>query len=104
MAGREMLGAEWTQLGGYGDGTVKVWFTAGMQQQGPRLASDAGSTASAAFGPAAGASWWSTTARRFVWPTSRRGGGVPALWPDANLTRAEWEQFVGGPPYTQMCP
>jgi len=71
-----MLGAEWTQLGGYGDGTVKVWFTAGMQQQGPRLASDAGSTASAAFGPAAGASWWSTTARRLR--LAHLSGGVGA--------------------------
>jgi hypothetical protein len=33
------------------DGTIKLWFTAGLRQEGPRLPSDADSTAAAAFEP-----------------------------------------------------
>jgi WD40 repeat protein/DNA-binding SARP family transcriptional activator len=91
---------------GYGDGAVKVWFTASLQQEGPRLAADPGATAAAAF-EAAGNTLLVVDDRggAFAWPAS------PAAWEQRacsvagrNLTRAEWRQFVAGPPYTSVCP
>ena len=76
---------------GYGDGTVKVWFTASLQQEGPRLAADPGATAAAAF-EAAGNTLLVVDDRggAFAWPAS------PAAWEQRacsvagrNLTRAD---------------
>ena len=91
---------------GYGDGTVKVWFTAGMQQEGPRLAADPGSTAAAAFAAdGRGLLLVDDRGGAFLWPMS------PAAWEQRacalagrNLTHAEWAQFVGGPSYARVCP
>jgi WD40 repeat protein len=90
---------------GSGDGTVKVWFTAGLQQEGPRLAADPGATSAARFEPG-GRDLLVVDDRggAFAWPTS-----LAAWQQDAcalagrNLTRAEWAQFVAGPPYATVC-
>jgi WD40 repeat protein len=88
------------------DGTIKLWFTAGLQQEGPRLAADPDSTSAAAFEPGVGGLLVvDDRARGFTWPTSL------AVWQQRacslagrNLTRAEWAQFVAGPPYAAVCP
>jgi WD40 repeat protein/DNA-binding SARP family transcriptional activator len=90
---------------GSGDGTVKLWFTSGLQQEGPRLPADPGATSAAAFEPGGrdllvvddhgGA---------FAWPASLGTWQHEACaLAGRNLTRAEWAQFVGGPPYTAVC-
>jgi DNA-binding SARP family transcriptional activator/WD40 repeat protein len=90
---------------GSGDGTVKIWFTDGLQQDGPRLASDSGATSAAAFAPGGQALLVvDNRGGAFDWPTS-----LSAWQQDAcavagrNLTRSEWAQFVDGPPYTAVC-
>jgi WD40 repeat protein/DNA-binding SARP family transcriptional activator len=91
---------------GYGDGTVKIWFTRSLQQEGPRLAADLGATPAAAF--EAGGNVLLVVDDRggaFAWPASldaweRRACSVAGR----NLTRAEWAQFVAGPAYTSVCP
>ncbi len=90
---------------GSGDGTIKVWFTAGLQQEA-KLASDPGATSAAAFEPGGKALVGvDDQGGAFAWPTS-----LTAWQQDAcalagrNLTRAEWTQFVAGPPYTSVCP
>jgi DNA-binding SARP family transcriptional activator/WD40 repeat protein len=88
------------------DGTIKLWFTAGLQQEGPRLAADPNSTSAAAFEPGGGDLLVvDDRGGGFTWPTSL------AVWQQRacslagrNLTRAEWAQFVGGPPYAAVCP
>ena len=64
----------------YADGTVKMWFTAGLQQEGPRLAADPGATAAAAF-ELGGKDLLVVDDRggAFAWPTS------PAAWPAGRL-------------------
>jgi WD40 repeat protein/DNA-binding SARP family transcriptional activator len=90
---------------GSGDGTIKVWFTAGLQQEA-RLATDPDATSAAAFEPGGKALLVvDDHGGAFTWPTS-----LTAWQQDAcalagrNLTRAEWTQFVAGPRYTSVCP
>jgi WD40 repeat protein/DNA-binding SARP family transcriptional activator len=90
---------------GSGDGTIKVWFTAGLQQEA-KLASDPDATSAAAFEPGGKALLVvDDRGGAFAWPTS-----LTAWQQDAcalagrNLTRAEWTQFVAGPRYTSVCP
>jgi WD40 repeat protein/DNA-binding SARP family transcriptional activator len=90
---------------GSGDGAVKVWFTAGFQQEA-KLTSDPDAISAAAFEPGGRALVVADDrGGAFAWPAS-----LTAWQQDAcalagrNLTRAEWTQFVGGPPYTYVCP
>jgi len=91
---------------GYEDGTIKLWFTAGLQQEGPRLVSDPDATSAAAFVPGGGGLLVvDDHGRALTWPTS------PEAWQQRacslagrNLTRAEWAELVGGPRYTTVCP
>ncbi|HJS94434.1 MAG TPA: hypothetical protein VJ741_09235, partial [Solirubrobacteraceae bacterium] len=90
---------------GSGDGTIKVWFTAGLQQEA-KLASDPDATSAAAFEPRGRALLVvDDHGGAFAWPTS-----LTAWQQDAcalagrNLTRAEWTQFVAGPRYSTVCP
>jgi WD40 repeat protein/DNA-binding SARP family transcriptional activator len=88
------------------DGTIKLWFTAGLQQEGPRLAADPDSTSAAAFEPGAGGLLVvDDRGGARTWPTSlvaweQRACSVAGR----NLTRAEWAELVGGPRYTTVCP
>jgi WD40 repeat protein len=91
---------------GYGDGTVKLWFTATLEQEGPNLSTDPNSTSAVAFTPEddtliAG----DELGRAFTWPMSvgaweQRSCAVAAR----NLTRREWSQFVSELPYATVCP
>jgi WD40 repeat protein len=93
-------------IAGQGDGTVKIWFTAGLAQEGPRLASDPGASSTAVFEPGGKALLVvDDGGGAYAWPTS------PAAWQERacslagrNLTRTEWAQFVAGPRYTTVCP
>ncbi len=88
------------------DGTIKLWFTAGLQQEGPRLAADPGSTPAAAFEPGGGGLLVvDDRGGAFTWPTSLTAWQQRACsLAGRDLTRAEWAEFVGGPPYTTVCP
>ncbi len=93
---------------GSGDGTVKLWFTAGLQQDGPRLATDAGATSAAAFEPGGqGLIVVDDHGGAFSWPTSLNAWEHDACAvAGRNLTRAEWAQYVdgvGGPRYMAVC-
>jgi WD40 repeat protein len=91
---------------GYEDGTIKLWFTSGLQQEGPRLMSDPDATSAAAFESGGGGLLVvDDRGGAFTWPTS------PEAWQQRacslagrNLTRTEWAQLVGGPRYTKVCP
>jgi WD40 repeat protein len=91
---------------GQDDGTVKVWFTNTLEQEGPRLAADPNASAAAGFEPGDGALLAvDNGGGAFTWPMSlsaweRRACSLAAR----NLTRAEWAQFVAGPRYTTVCP
>jgi WD40 repeat protein len=92
---------------GYGDGTVKVWFTKGLQQEGPRLATDPGATSAAAFDDTRSNMLLVVDDHggAFTWPASPAGWEQRACaLAGRNLTRAEWAQFVAGPRYTAVCP
>ena len=90
---------------GLQDATVKIWFTSSLEQEGPRLAADPDATAATAFQPGGqdllvvddhgGA---------FTWPMSLTSWEQRACsLAGRNLTRAEWAQFVAGPPYATVC-
>jgi WD40 repeat protein len=88
------------------DAGAKLWFAASLEQEGPRLTADPGTTASAAFAPSGdGLLVFDNLGRVFTWPT-----GVAAWEQRAcslagrNLTRAEWTQLVGGGHYASVCP
>ena len=90
---------------GSGDGTIKLWFIAGLQQEGPRLASDPDATSVAAFEPGGKALLVvDDHGGAFAWPTSLGAWETDACsLAGRNLTRAEWAQLVAGPAYTTVC-
>ena len=88
------------------DGTIKLWFTPTLQQQGPTLATEQGARSTVAFEPH-GTSLLVVDDRGngFTWPTS------PTAWEQRactiagrNLTRTEWTRFLIGRKYTRVCP
>jgi DNA-binding SARP family transcriptional activator/WD40 repeat protein len=91
---------------GYQDGTVRVWFTSTLQQEGPALNTDPGATSTAMFQPAGrGLVVVDDHGNGFTWPTSvgiweRRACAVAAR----NLSREEWARFVAEPRYATVCP
>ncbi|MGA2925788.1 MAG: BTAD domain-containing putative transcriptional regulator [Solirubrobacteraceae bacterium] len=87
------------------DGTVKLWVTSSLQQEGPDLGTDAGATSATAFDPA-GEQLVAVDdlGDAFTWPASlpaweQRACAVAAR----NLTRAEWARFVGDLSYATVC-
>lgn len=90
---------------GYGDGTVKLWFTATLQQDGPDLSTDPNSTSDVAFTPGGGSLIaGDELGSAFTWPTSvdaweQRSCAVAAR----NLSRREWSQFIPELPYATVC-
>ena len=88
------------------DGTVKLWFTSTLQQEGTALTTDPGATTTAAFKPG-GAALLAINdhGHGFTWPTSL------AAWQQRsctvagrNLTRQEWSRYLTGHAYTRVCP
>jgi WD40 repeat protein/DNA-binding SARP family transcriptional activator len=90
---------------GSGDADVKVWFTASLEQEGPRLPADAGATAAAAFEPdGSGLLVADDAGGAFTWPMSLASWEQRAcLLAGRNLSRAEWAQFVAGDRYESVC-
>jgi WD40 repeat protein len=91
---------------GEDDGTIKVWFTAGLMQEGTRLGSDPGATSAAAFAPGGQVLLAvDDHGGAFSWPASLAAWQQQACsLAGRNLTRAEWAQLVAGPRYTTVCP
>lgn len=91
---------------GFGDGTVKLWFTATLRVQGTALNTDQGSTATATFDPDRNRLLAvDDQGNTFAWPTSlaaweRQACAVAGR----NLSRQEWSQLIVGQPYTTVCP
>lgn len=90
----------------YQDGTVKLWFTSTLQQEGAPISTDQGATSAAAFeSDGKGLLVVDDRGNGFSWPMSlaaweQRACAVAAR----NLTRPEWTQFVTGRKYTTVCP
>lgn len=91
---------------GQEDGTIKLWFASGPQQEGPRLASDPGATSAAAFEPGGrGLLVVDDRGGAFTWPTALAAWEQRACTiAGRDLTRTEWNELVGGPSYTNVCP
>jgi WD40 repeat protein/DNA-binding SARP family transcriptional activator len=85
---------------------AKLWFTANLQQEGPRLAIDPGATGVAAFERSGdGLLVLDNLGAAFSWPTSLADWEQRACsLAGRNLTRAEWTQLVGAGRYTRVCP
>ena len=88
------------------DGTVKLFATHTLQQEGTTLNTDQGATPTATFGPHGNTLLVVTDhGSAFTWPLS-----LPAWEQRAcaiagrNLTRQEWNQLVPGQTYTTVCP
>jgi len=88
------------------DADAKVWFTADLEQEGPKLVTRPGATAATMFEPHGdGLLVLDSRGGAFTWPTSlaaweRRACSLAGR----NLTRAEWAQLVGGRRYAKVCP
>ena len=88
------------------DGTVKLWSSSTLEQEGTAFSTEQGATTAAAFEPG-GKSLLVVDdhGNGFTWPTSlaaweRRACTIAGR----NLTRAEWARYLPGHPYTQVCP
>jgi hypothetical protein len=88
------------------DGTVKLWASSTLQQEGTALNTEQGAPTTAAFEPG-GEELLAVDdhGSGFTWPTSlaaweQRACAVAGR----NLTRAEWTQYLPGHPYTRICP
>jgi WD40 repeat protein len=88
------------------DGTVKLWSSSTLQQEGTALNTEQGLATTAAFGLGGKALLVvDGHGHGFTWPTS-----LPAWEQRAcavagrNLTRAEWARYLPGQSYTQVCP
>jgi WD40 repeat protein len=91
---------------GIGDGTVKLWFTTRLQQQGPVLSTDDGTTASAVFERDGNHLLAVDDAGNgFIWPTSVGAWEHQACsLAGRNLSRLEWSQQIIGHTYAPVCP
>src|SRR6185437_10228719 len=90
---------------GYQDGSVKLWFYATLQQEGPALRTDAGATAAVAFAAHGhGLLDVEDTGRGFSWPTSLSDWEARACQvAGRNFTREEWVRLVAQPGYAPVC-
>jgi WD40 repeat protein len=87
------------------NGTLKLWFTTTLQQEGPGLGLDPGATSTVAFAPASGELLAADSdGKVFTWPASLAAWEQRACsLAGRNLTRAEWRQYVARPGYTTVC-
>ncbi len=91
---------------GRGEGTVKLWLTAPLEQEGPALDTDPGATANVSFQPGGDRLLAVDDARSaLTWPISL------AAWEQRacrvagrGFTRQEWSQLNVGEPYSAVCP
>jgi DNA-binding SARP family transcriptional activator/WD40 repeat protein len=88
------------------DGTVKLFSTSTLEQEGTTLTTDQGAASSAIFGPHGNSLLVvDDLGDGFTLPTS------PSAWEQQacaiaarNLTRQEWDLFLPGQSYTRTCP
>jgi DNA-binding SARP family transcriptional activator/WD40 repeat protein len=88
------------------DGTVKLFATSTLQQQGTTLNTDERAGSTAMFGPR-GSSLIVVDDRgdAFTWPTSLAGWEQRACAiAGRNLTREEWSRYLPGQAYSRVCP
>ena len=91
---------------GYRDGTIKLWSTSTLQEEGTALTTDTGATSTAAFVPG-GRSLLAIDdhGNSFSWPTSLAAWDQHACAvAGRSLTLQEWKRFVSGRRYTEVCP
>ena len=88
------------------DGTVKLWSSSTLQQEGTALNTEQGAAASAVFEP--GGKRLLVVdghGHGFTWPTSLTAWEQRACTvAGRNLTRTEWTRYLPGQSYTQVCP
>jgi WD40 repeat protein/DNA-binding SARP family transcriptional activator len=88
------------------DGTVKLWSAPTLQQEGPDLSADQGSTSALSFDPRADLLLAvDDLGNSYTWPASlsaweKRACAVAGR----NLTAKEWSRFVPELPYARVCP
>ena len=101
----DTTGQRFATTGGQ-DGTVKLWSTSTLQQEGTALNTDQGATTSAAFEPGGAALLVvDNHGNGFTWPTSIAAWKQRACTvAGRNLTPQEWSRFVTGHPYAKVCP
>ena len=87
------------------DGTVKLWSSSTLQQEGTALNTEQGAAASAVFEP--GGKRLLVVdghGHGFTWPTSLTAWEQRACTvAGRNLTRTEWTRYLPGQSYTQVC-
>jgi hypothetical protein len=90
---------------GYQEGSVKLWFTPTLQQEGPALHTDAGTAAAVALAARGrGLIDVEDTGRGFSWPTSLADWEARACQvAGRNFTREEWVRLVAQPHYAAVC-
>ncbi len=88
------------------DGTVKLWSSSTLEQEGTALNTEQGAATTAAFEPGGKELLVvDDHGNGFTWPTSlaaweRRACAVAGR----NLARAEWTRYLPGHSYTRVCP
>jgi DNA-binding SARP family transcriptional activator/WD40 repeat protein len=88
------------------DGTVKLFATSTLQQEGTALPTDQGSAATATFAPRGDTLLVvNDQGNAFTWPLSLTAWEQRACAiAGRNLTRQEWNRFVPGQSYSRICP
>jgi len=88
------------------DGTVKLWSSSTLQQEGTAFITQPGAATAAVFEPG-GKRLLAVDdhGNGFTWPTSLAAWERRAcMVAGRNLTRAEWARYLPGQPYTRVCP
>ncbi len=88
------------------DGTVKLYATSTLQQQGTSLSSDQHAASTAAFEPGDGGLLViDDRGNGVAWPASLAGWEQRACAiAGRNLTAQEWSRYLPGQPFTRVCP
>jgi WD40 repeat protein len=88
------------------DGSVKLFATSTLQQEGPTLNTDPGVASTATFAPHGnGLLVANDDGNAFIWPVSltaleQRACAIAGR----SLSQLEWNQFVPGQSYSRICP
>ncbi len=89
---------------GYEDGTVKLWFTSTLQQEGPALHTGGAASTAAFAARGSGLLDVQDTGTAYRWPTSLGAWEQRACQvAGRNFTREEWERLVAQPGYAPVC-
>jgi WD40 repeat protein len=90
---------------GGSDGTLKLWFTSTLQQEGPSLDNEGGTWGNAVFTP--DGRWLvaiHSDGHGFLWPVSLGDWESHACAvAGRNMTREEWSRLVAGLSYRPIC-